>query len=312
MPAAHDPRSTLELDDVTILAQRGDLEDRRQLFAGQRPAGALGHPLPVDRRNERLPVLTHELVGRPAGELRVGAIHARDGAIQGERQDRVAGVVEEAPVPLLAVPEGLFREPALGDVTVDALVADGAAPRVPEQARPALEGHDTPVPPDRLQSEDLWQLLSREHPAHALLTERERSGRDQLTDVAADQRLPRPLERLLRRAVDADDRAVQGGGDDEVARVLEQGAKASLAFAQARLGPPAPRAPALEGFDAPSQCLDLRHERRSGHLRIPVTVDVSLGRTERCSGSCAEGSAELLEGQRGGVFVRDPCAIINP
>src|SRR4029450_4940754 len=110
---------------------------------------------------------------------------------------------------LLALPDGLLREPALRDIPVDTLVPDGSARRVPEQPCPALEGHDTPIPPDRLESKDLWQLLPGEHPAHALLAARERLGCDQLTDIASDQPLPGPLERALRCAGGA------GGGAGE-------------------------------------------------------------------------------------------------
>src|SRR5438034_1428245 len=166
---AHGPRSTLELDDATVLAQSGDLEGRRQLLADQRSAGALGHSLPVDRGNQRLPVLPHELVRRPARELRVGAIHARDVALQAARHDRVAGVVDEVAITFLALPDGLLREPALTDVPVDTLVPDRFARRVPEQPCPALEGHHTPIPPDRRVSEHLRQPFPCQQPAHALI-----------------------------------------------------------------------------------------------------------------------------------------------
>ena len=162
---------------------------------------------------------------------------------------------------------------------------DRFARRVPEQPCPALEGHDTPIPPDRLESEDLRQLLPGEHPAHALLAARERLGRDQLTDIASDERLSGPLERLLGCAVDADDGAVQGGGDDEIARVLEQSAEARFALAQARLDPPAPRALALEGFDASSQRLDLCRESRSSHAHSPLPTGSVKVKVEPVPGS---------------------------
>src|SRR5437667_15685 len=198
-------------------------------------------------------------------------LHRAGDAIESiEHRACVLRLLEHEPIALLALAERFLDAPALADIPVDTLVPDRFARRVPEQPCPALEGHDTPIPPDRLESEDLRQLFPREHPAHALLAARERLGCDQLTDIASDQRLSGPLECLLRCAVDADDGAVQAGGDDEITRVLEESAEARFALAKARLGPPAPRALALEGFDAPSQRLDLCRESRSSHAHSPL------------------------------------------
>jgi len=126
--------------------------------------------------------------------------------------------------------------PALADVPEHAEVLNGTALSIADEAGPALDRYQTPVPAHCLELEDFRDLLGSQRAADALLAELDGGRGDDPSDVVADQLLARPSERALGCPVDVGDRPVQTAGDDEIFGVLEKGAKARLALTEARSG----------------------------------------------------------------------------
>src|SRR5262249_58384590 len=119
------------------LAQRTELELRRQLLAGQRAPGPVRHAFAIDGRDEHVPVQADQLVPRPPSEALVRAIDAGDDSLEREGQDGIIRVVEEAAIPGLVLPNGLLGPSTLRDVTKHAEMLDRSALGVSDEVRPA-------------------------------------------------------------------------------------------------------------------------------------------------------------------------------
>jgi hypothetical protein len=103
-----------------------------------------------------------------------------------EGQDGVIRVVEEAAIPLLALPNGFLGASALRDVAKDAELLDGPPLGVPDEVGPSLGWHQDAVSAHRLEFEDFGELLPGQRPADALLPEFDRGRGDNPCDVVAN------------------------------------------------------------------------------------------------------------------------------